>query len=244
MFTVEERQRVRGRLLDLAAADSAVTGAAVTGSHAAGNSDQWSDIDLALAIPGSLAASLEQWTDVLYRDFAAVHHWDLRSGSAVYRVFLLPGWLEVDIAFIPAAEFGPLGPNWRTVFGATVPLEPSGPPEFGQLAGLAWHHALHARVSIERQRYLQAEYWIGAMRSQVTALACLRLGYPDAYAKTAHRLPADVTARLAETLVRSLDPAELHRALAAATTTLSAELESPGNSQAGRLGSMLTELTR
>jgi predicted nucleotidyltransferase len=147
MFTVEERQRVRGRLLDLAAADSAVTGAAVTGSHAAGNSDQWSDIDLALAIPGSLAASLVQWSDVLYRDFAAVHHWDLRSGSAVYRVFLLPGWLEVDIAFIPAAEFGPLGPNWRTVFGATVPLEPSGPPEFGQLAGLAWHHALHARVS-------------------------------------------------------------------------------------------------
>ncbi len=235
---------MRGRLLELAAADPTVNGAAVTGSHAAGSSDRWSDIDLALAIPGSLAASLDQWTDVLTRDFAAVHHWDLRSGSAVYRVFLLPGWLEVDIAFIPAAEFGPLGPNWRTVFGATVPLEPSGPPEFSQLAGLAWHHALHARVSMERQRYLQAEYWIGAMRSQVIALTCLRLGYPDAHAKTAHRLPADVTARLANTLVRSLDPAELRRALAAATTALSAELEYPSNSQTRRLDSMLIERTR
>jgi len=62
--------------------------------------------------------------DRMYRGFGAVHHWDLPAGQATYRVFLLPGWLEVDIAFVPEAEFGPLGPHWRTVFGTAVRLDP------------------------------------------------------------------------------------------------------------------------
>jgi chaperone required for assembly of F1-ATPase len=35
---------------------------------------------------------------MLYWDFAAIHHRNLPSGSAVCLVFLLPGRLEVDIA--------------------------------------------------------------------------------------------------------------------------------------------------
>ncbi len=35
----------------------------------------------------------------------------------------------------------------------------------------AWHHALHARASIGRGRLWQAEYWIGAVRDLVLALA-------------------------------------------------------------------------
>jgi hypothetical protein len=102
--------------------------------------------------------------ELLYQEFAAVHHWDLPSGSAVYRVFLLPGCLEVDVAFTPAADFGPVGPNWRTVFGSSAPPRPVPPQHPDHLAGLAWHHALHAWTSIQRHRWWQAEYWIGAHR--------------------------------------------------------------------------------
>lgn len=164
MFAVQERDRVRDRLLELAGTDPVITGAAITGSYAADGGDRWSDIDLAFAVRGPLSIALESWTVRLYDDFAALHHWDLPSGSTVYRVFLLPDWLEVDIAFIPAAEFDPLGPNWRTVFGHTAKLEPAAPPSSDYLIGLAWHHVLHARVCIERHRIWQAEYWIGAVR--------------------------------------------------------------------------------
>lgn len=88
MFAVEERDRVRERLLELAVADSAVVGAAITGSHAVGGGDRWSDVDVALAIHGRLSVALERWTGWLYGDYAALHHWDLSSGSSVYRVFL------------------------------------------------------------------------------------------------------------------------------------------------------------
>jgi hypothetical protein len=242
-FSPGERDAVRERILELAAADPAITGAAVTGSLAFGRGDRWSDIDLALGVAGELGAALRSWTERLYRDFAAVHHWDLPSGQAIYRVFLLRGWLEADIAFIPHEQFGPLGPHWRTVFGTAARLPELAPPEVRTLAGRAWHHALHARVCIERERRWQAEHWISALRDLVLGLACLRLGRPVSYAKGAHLLPGDLTGPLEGALVRSLDAAELWRALGVAIGALSAELDRSDPALAGVLGPMLADLT-
>jgi predicted nucleotidyltransferase len=107
MFAIEDRDRVLELLLESAEDDRGVAAAAITGSLATGGSDRWSDVDLAFAIRGQLGPALDRWTMRLYQEFGALHHWDLPSGSLVYRVFLLPGWLEVDIAFIAEAEFGP-----------------------------------------------------------------------------------------------------------------------------------------
>ncbi len=117
MFTVADRDLAGERLLALARADLAITGAAVTGSLAAGGGDRWSDLDLAVGVSGPLGPVIESWTAALYEDFGALHHWDLPAGQAIYRVFLLPGWLEADIAFIPAAGRLPgapcSAPRWR-----------------------------------------------------------------------------------------------------------------------------------
>ncbi|MEV6966145.1 nucleotidyltransferase domain-containing protein [Hamadaea sp. NPDC051192] len=242
MFSTQERDTIRQRLLDLAAADPAIAGAAVTGSQATGDEDRWSDIDLVFGVDGPPAVSMRHWTDRLYDDFGAAHHWDLPSGSAVYRVFLLPGCLEADIAFVPIADFAPRGPSWRTVFGSPAESQPAPAPTADHLAGLAWHHALHARISIERNRLWQAEHWISAVRTQVIALACLRLGHPTSYAKGAHLLPADLTSMLAATLVRTLDGAELRRALGAAVDALIAELDRTDPALAARLLPALTDL--
>jgi hypothetical protein len=243
VFTERERDEVRDRLLDLARADPAVAGAAVTGSHATGAADQWSDIDLALGISGSLEAAISRWTQRLYSQFGAVHHWDRPAGPSVYRVFLLPDWLEADIGFMPADAFGASGPSWRLVFGqAASPASPT-PPDKRTLAGLAWHHALHARICVERDRRWQAEYWIGAIRAELLALACLRRGYPSPHAKGAHLLAPSDTAALEATLVRSLDRAELKRALGAALVALAAEFELTDPDLARRLTPMLAELT-
>jgi hypothetical protein len=243
MFSVQERDRVRARLLELAAADPGVVAAAITGSHATGGGDRWSDIDLAFAIDGELADALERWTELLCGEFGALHHWDLPLRSTMYRVFLLPGGLEADLAFTPAAEFGPRGPAWRTVFGATVRPAPGAPPRRDDLVGLAWHHVLHARACIERGKPWQAEHWISALRDQVLALACLRLGHPVGYAKGADLLPPELSASLVPTLVCSLEEAELRRALTAAAVALAAELERTDAGLATRLRPMLSEFS-
>jgi hypothetical protein len=241
MFTVAERDSVRERLLGSAGSDPAIVGAAVTGSQAVGGSDRWSDVDLAFAVDGPLGDAMRRWTKLLYDDFAAVHHWDLPSGSAVYRVFLLPGFLEVDLAFTPAADFGPRGPAWQTVFGEAV-SQPQPAADHHHLAGLAWHHALHAWVCLQRSRWWQAEQWISALRGQLIALACSRLGLVTGHAKGAHLLPADVVAPLDATLVRRIEEAELYRALTAATAALTTELGRTDPALASRLGPLLAEL--
>jgi hypothetical protein len=159
---------------------------------------------------------------------------------------------EADDAITGAAFTGSLatgdGDRWSdtdlvlAVRGQPRHLEPFSPPDPEQLAGLVWHHALHARICIERGRRWQAEHWISAIRDHVITLACVRLGYPASYAKGAHLLPDDLTAPLEATLVRSLGEPELRRALAAAITVGSAELDRNDPALADRLRPMLTEL--
>ena len=242
MFSPEQREKTRRRLLSLAESDDGVAAAAITGSEVAGTGDAWSDIDLAFGIRGELSAALARWTEILERDFGALHHWDLPWGSSIYRVYLLPDWLEVDIAFTPAADFGPRGPNWRTVFGDTVEVEQNAPVARDDLVGLTWHHLLHARMCIERGKPWQTEWLISAARNHLLALACLRLGYPTRYAKGTDELSRDVTAPLEDTLVRSLDEVELRRALAAAVDAYRDELQRTDPGAASRIGPMLAEL--
>src|SRR2546430_2227530 len=227
MFTAQHRDHVRDRVLELARTDPRVTAGALTGSTAVGAEDEWSDIDVAFGISDGLTpdAVLQDWTAVLDREFSALAHFDLRSGSTVYRVFLLPSGLEVDVAVTPQQDFGARGPRFRTLFGTTRQREAAPQPATQYLIGLGWHHVLHARSCIERGKPWQAENWISGIRDHVLALACLRLGEDAVFGRGVDRLPATVTGPLAEALVRALDEPELRRALAVATACLIGELE-------------------
>ncbi|MGW3105514.1 hypothetical protein [Streptomyces sp. NPDC001100] len=198
-----------------------------------------------LAVRGEVAAAVARWTAWVYGEFGALHHWDLGVGGAsVIRVFLLPGWVELDVTFSPESEFGARGPQWRTVFGSPQAQPPFAPPDRDTLIGFAWHHALHARICVERARPWQAAHWINALRDQLIALTCLRLDLPIAYSKGAHLLPEEVTAPLEPTLVRSLAVPELRRALTATITAATAELDRSAPELAPRLVPMLLELTQ
>jgi hypothetical protein len=242
MFSTEERARTRDQLLKRAEADDAIVGAAYTGSLGTGADDRWSDTDLVLAVRGELAPALIRWTDWLYTEHKAQHHWDLQVGPKLIRVFLLPGWLELDLTFAPEADFAPRGPQWQTIFGQAQPLDPYPPTDRHLLAGLLWHHALHARICLARRRWWQAEHWISAMRDHVITMACARLGLPAANAKGADLLPDDLTAPLQATLVRELTATELRRTLTAIIAVATDEIARFDPALAARLRPMLAEL--
>src|SRR2546421_4285684 len=178
MFTAEHRDHVRHRILELARADPRVTGGALTGSMAFGAGDNRSDIDVAFGIADGIALDtvLHDWTEVLDREFSVLDYFDLPSGPSVYRVFLLLSGLEVDVAVTPGQEFGARGPHFPALFGITHQLEATPQPTAEYLTGLAWHHVLHARSCIERNKPWQGEYWISGIRDHTLALACIRLG--------------------------------------------------------------------
>ena len=227
MFSVIERDRIRDRVLEMAAADARIVAGATVGSLALDEGDRWSDLDLTFAVADSLSIfdMLGDWTRSLIEEFDAVQLFDLPAGASIYRVFLLPGCLQFDLSFTPAAKFGATGPKFKLLFGSSVEKPYTQPPPAAELFGYAVHHALRARFCIERGRYWQAEYWISGIRDNGLSLACRRRGLPAAHGRGFDNLPAEVRDAFTGTLVTSLERGELLRALGCAIEGLLREAD-------------------
>ncbi len=245
MFSPADRSQLRSKLLQTAALDPRISGTALTGSAAADREDPWSDIDLAFGIaePLTLPAVLADWTAQMYADHRALHHLDVPSGPWLYRVFLLPGTLQVDLAFVPASDFRALAPTFRLISGhAQAPLHLD-PPAPEALIGLAWLYALHARTSLARNHLWQAEYMISGIRDTAFGLACLRHGLSTAHGRGLDGLPAAVTDPFSDALVRQIAFTELARALRHAIDCLLKEIQHAHPTLAAMLQEPLASLS-
>lgn len=245
-----ERERTREWVLERAQADPRLVAGAVVGAEAHGSADRWSDLDLTFAVADGARVDevLADWTKDSAAELDAVDLFDVHVGPTVYRTFLLPGNLQVDLSFTPEAEFGARGPHFRLLFG-TAPERPTeqaaGAPEprvARHLFGLGVHHAVRARFCIERSRPWQAEHWISGVREQALALACRRRNLESAYARGFDRLPPELLASVEPALVGSLERRELLRALGAAVEALLKEAEEVRR-LADRLAPRLRDLT-
>ncbi len=223
---MEERERARAALTDAAREDSRIVAAAAVGSSAQGG-DRWSDLDLSFGVAGAADVSevLNDWTTRLQTDFQASVLFDLPFLSSIYRVFLLPGNLQVDLSFTPEQEFGALGPRFQLLFGQSVERTTAAPAGPDQVFGLGVHHAVRGYLCIKRGRYWQAEYWISGVRDQALALACERLGLSTSHGRGFDDLPAGILDDFARSLVGELTENALRKALAVSTRGLLRETE-------------------
>jgi len=238
VFTVEQREAVRGRVLRLAEEDDRVVAGAAVGSLAVDGGDRFSDLDLTFAIADRVPVVdvLDDWKRTLVDELDAVHLVDLEGGPTTYRVFLLPDALQCDLSMTPAAQFRPAGPRFRLLFGQIAAGEPEvaspaaaralfipTPVVAGDIFGWGVIYALHARACIERGRVWQAEHYVGAVRDHGLSLACLRQGLPAVQARGYDDLSAETLARFEQVHVGAVEPAALRAALAASVLALMRE---------------------
>src|SRR5260370_34058693 len=97
MFTSDERDRLRSGLLEYAAKDQRISGAAITGSAAAARQGRWSDIDLPFGVSDAaeLLNVLSDWAAHMYQQHLALHHLGVRAGGRIHRVVLRPHTLAL-----------------------------------------------------------------------------------------------------------------------------------------------------
>lgn len=213
-FTVDERNRIRDSLVAKGRADPRIVSAALVGSSAE-EGDRWSDLDLTygLSKEANVTDVLSDWTDQIQKDFNAVPLFDLEHSSTIYRVFLFPGNLQVDLSFSPGSEFGPSGPRFKLLFGSAVTKHGTLQLSAQHLFGLAVHHVLRGTICLERGRLWQAEYWLSEARNEILTLACLNHGLDTAHGRGFDGLPPEILDPFKDTLASSLDRGELLRTL-------------------------------
>lgn len=235
MFSVAQRDALRQRVRALAEQDDRIVAGAAVGSLAFGGGDRFSDVDLTFGIADHVAVSdvLHDWTRMLADEFYAVQLAELERPPITYRVFLLPGALQLDLSMSPAAQFRPTGPRFRLLFGVTARdrTGASAQPVVGDLFiatpsvpedifGWGVIYAVHSRACIERGRMWQAEHYVGAVRDHALSLACHREGQPAAQARGYDDLSAESLARFQDSHVGALEPGALRGALSAAALAL------------------------
>jgi hypothetical protein len=221
MFSAEYRDRITAVLVEAAEADSDIVSAAFVGSSAVGG-DRWSDLDLTLSVSSAttVASVLERWTQRMNNEFDAVVLFDVSVQNTIYRVFLLPGALQIDLSFAPEAEFGAYGPRFRLLFGSAIERERPAPFNAQHVFGMAIHHVVRAQICIERERLWQAEYWIHHARDLALELACHRAGIEPSHGRGFDQLDPPLITEFARALPVELTPLELKRALAVTTSAL------------------------
>jgi hypothetical protein len=233
VFTVEQRDALRERVLKLADEDERAVAGALVGSLAVDGGDRFSDVDLTFGVANHLQVAdvLDDWTRTLIDGLDAVRLADLERGPTIYRVFLLPEALQLDLSMTPAAQFRPAGPRFRLQFGKTAAGESEStsvadgifiptPPVARDIFGWGVIYALHARTCIERGRVWQAEHYVGAVRDHALSLACLREKVPPTQARGYDDLSAETLARLDHAHVAGVEPGALRPALAASVLEL------------------------
>lgn len=215
MFSVAYREDVRNQLLAKAKHDERIVSAAIIGSYAKGTVDRWSDIDLTFGVGEgySVMAVLEDWTKRVREDYGGVDLLDVWRGNTIYRVFVLPGNLQLDISFSPEKEFGALNKDFVLLYGKQYDKPQQKETNVKDLYGWIIHHLIRTKYCIARNRLWQAEYWLSEARDYMLNILCIEQGLNADHGRGYDDLPKEITNKLKGAFIREINKAEIERVL-------------------------------
>jgi predicted nucleotidyltransferase len=248
LFTPESRDATMERICALLKSDDRIDGIVLVGSMAR-SPDRWSDVDLEVVVgeQHDAGAVAGDWVSRMYAEHATLHHYEAAFEDTLVRGFLLEDLLEIDLSFTPVGAFGVWGPA-KLIFGRSQEMRAlvdapsdseSSPPDWRAAAGLAWHDVLHAGIAVKRGRLWQGLWYVERVRNRTLTLSSERRGWYAEFHDYTDDLPPSEREPLEETLVGSLEPQGVLRALQVTTRAFIAELERGDPALADRLGEPL-----
>ena len=214
-YSIEDRKAIQDFLIEKARSDPRISDAALVGSESVGKNDRWSDIDLTFGVSENidLKELMTDWSAVLEKKFQTEQLFDLVYEQSVYRVFMTPECLQIDLSFTPTSYFGAITENFKLIFGKEKERAIKKLPEVRTIYGYFVLYALKTRTALERGRYWQALGFLNAGREQLLKLACSKYDLNPFDGRGYDDLPDRLKAELAEGLVPELNAHFLMNAL-------------------------------
>lgn len=232
LFSPQERQEVLDRTLVALRTDDRIAGVVIVGSGAVGFEDDYSDIDLAVVV------AEEEDTLPVFRDWKprieallpVIHSFETIYGPNSYlHGFLFEGFLELNLGFVCLANLFAKRARWQVAFDRSGKIENIMRSSWEQRAGpdaqaaylsrlnSIWHYIIQVVIALKRGHPWRALHELEQIRSRVVELAGLRLGLETKHFRHVDQIPEEFLAELERTLVCSLAPADILRALKATT---------------------------
>lgn len=210
-FSLCYREEIRKAILQRAKEDKRIVSAAIIGSYAKGTVDRWSDIDLTFGVAENYAIEevLGNWTEYIKGELKGIDLLDTYRGSTIYRVFILPGNLQVDLSFSPEKEFGPLNKDFVLLYGKQFDKPQQPIQSVDNLFGWIIHHLIRTKYCLERNRVWQAEYWLSEARDYMLKIACMERGLNPDRGRGFDDLPSEILTYAYDSYVREVRREEI-----------------------------------
>lgn len=231
MYPKKTRIEVQKQIIDFAKSDSNIIDCAIVGSESVGNDDKWSDVDLTFGYENDADVNqiLRDWSKMMLEVFDANKLFDLSYKESLYRVFLLPNALQVDLSFTPSEHFGAITDNFKLIFGNQRKREFKSLPEINSIAGYTILFALKTRTSTEREKYWQAEYYLSKCRENIMILKCLKENLNSFDGRSFDELPPRFLQQIQNTLIDEPTKQNLENGLKSTIQILIEELSTVDN---------------
>ena len=233
MYTAESRQQVLDGVVSAFKKDERVTGVILVGSGVYGFKDEYSDIDMTVVVAGELEQVYADWKKSIYGLFPIVSHFEAVKGSGVYLYgFLLEGFLELDISFQRLKDLYARRPHWKVLDDTSGKIEDhmkehvrkrkavNKEKRLRYYLGEIWWYIVHAGFAIKRKHYVKAMFHIENVRDITITLKGISRGLKtsrDSRFRESDQLSQDFISKVSKAQTRSLEEAELVRALTAAS---------------------------
>jgi len=233
LFSEEYRKEILDSLAESFKNDSRIIGAVLFGSGATGFKDKYSDIDI------SFVVSDENDVETVYMDwesknkslFSKIHHFifTYNQNSRVY-LFLLEGFLELDMGFVNLSFLSAETLEWEVIFDRTNQIEnllqkswlnnqsPDVKDFYFLRLDQIWYSITHVIICLNRNNPWRALLHLQRIHYQTLELASLRLGPGQNVKdfKEIDQLPEDFLDKLQNSLVKDPSPIKIKKALKSA----------------------------
>lgn len=227
MYSKEERDEIQNSIIALAQKDNRIKDCAIVGSESIGKHDKWSDIDLTFGIDDETEISqiLSEWNAIMFANFNANVLFDVEYKESIYRVYLLPNALQVDLSFTPTQNFGAITNAFKLIFGKANHRQHKPEPELSSILGYSILYALKSRCAIEREKYWQAIFYLDKFRENIMTMKCISLHLNPFDGRSFDELPNSFLNKITTGLTGELNRDTLKNSLRSFTKILIQEIK-------------------
>lgn len=228
----EQRQECLDRLLEALGKDERISGVAIVGSGAEGFDDRYSDIDLSVVVEmeEETPRVFQDWKQWVERLFNVIWYAEAVYGpSNLLHIFLLDGFLELDMGILSFSNLAARRARWRVAFDRSGTIDqimreswdqrrkPHVRTTYQRRLDSIWHFIIRAAVAVKRDQPWAALHELEQIRNRAVELAELHTGLENKHFREMHRMPQAFLAELEQTLLSTTDPRAIMEALKAAT---------------------------